>query len=43
VVRGKMVIKRGSVEKRQLSEFERVQLKKTSFELVVVENLIEFW
>jgi hypothetical protein len=39
-----VVIKKGSVEKSQLlSEVERIQLKKSSFELVVVENLVEFW
>jgi hypothetical protein len=27
----------------ELSEVEIVQLKKSSFELVVVENLFEFW
>jgi hypothetical protein len=26
-----------------LSEAERVQLKKSSFELIVVKNLVEFW
>jgi hypothetical protein len=39
-----VVIKKGSVEKgRLLSEVERVQLKKSSFERVVVENWVEFW
>jgi hypothetical protein len=39
-----VVIKKGSVEKSQLSpEVERFQLKKSSFELVVVENWVEFW
>jgi hypothetical protein len=30
-----VVIKKGSVEKKQCSEVERVQLKKSSFESVV--------
>jgi hypothetical protein len=28
---------------RELSEAERVQLKKSSFELVLVKNWVEFW
>jgi hypothetical protein len=38
-----MVITKGSVEKSQLSEVERVQLKKSSFERVLVDNWVEFW
>jgi hypothetical protein len=39
----KVVIKKGSVEKSQfLSEVERVQMKKSSFERVAVENWVEF-
>jgi hypothetical protein len=38
-----VVIKKGSVENRQLSEVEKVQMKNSIFELVVVENWIEFW
>jgi hypothetical protein len=38
-----VVIKKGSVEKSELlPEIERLQLKKSSFELVV-ENWVEFW
>jgi hypothetical protein len=36
-------IKKGSVERSEFSEVERVQLKKNSFERVVVENWVEFW
>jgi hypothetical protein len=39
----RVVIKAGLVEKSYLSEVERVQLKKSSFELVVVKNWVEFW
>jgi ketopantoate reductase len=35
-------MKTGSVEKSQLPEVERLQLKENSFELVV-ENRVEFW
>jgi hypothetical protein len=38
-----VVVKKGSVEKSQLSEVERIQLKKGSFDLVVVKNWVEFW
>jgi predicted nucleic acid-binding protein len=32
------------LESRQvLSEAERVQLKKSSFQRVIIENLVEFW
>jgi hypothetical protein len=37
-----VVIKKDSVEKSNLSEFESVPLKKGSFERVV-ENGVEFW
>jgi predicted nucleic acid-binding protein len=38
-----VVINKGSVEKSKLSEVEAVQLKKNSFERVLIENLVEFW
>jgi hypothetical protein len=39
-----VVINKGSVEKSQLlSDVERVQLKKSSFEGVVFKNWVEFW
>jgi hypothetical protein len=38
-----MVMKKDSVEKSQLSEAERVQLKNGLFERVYVEIWVEFW
>jgi hypothetical protein len=39
----KVVIKKGSVGKSQLSEAERVQLKKSSFESCCCREWVEFW
>jgi hypothetical protein len=39
----RVVIKKDSVEQSQLSEVERIQLKKSSFESVVVKDWVKFW